>query len=242
MKKNSKRKQAKARKRKRPAVSAKFAVGDQVVVKMGSRDPDFPDLPLGGWVGIVTARHADPPGYSYDIKWSSETLAQMPEIVRKRAERDGLGLENMNLSGSELELYEGQPVTLEQPDNIVSRPLSTDDEDDRVRKIMGLTSDDPVPDVDDNTLGIYYRYLKKHLKFPFAGRYSEERPWKDIEHEIQVIGLLDPEEDDDFYGLIVEAKERKGRICIPLSEVEVSRKDSHHQLISDYSYWFWNWR
>ncbi len=35
-------------------VNAHFQVGDRVRVKPGVSDPDFPDMPLGGWSGIVT--------------------------------------------------------------------------------------------------------------------------------------------------------------------------------------------
>ena len=34
--------------------SPRFKVGDKVRVKHGVIDPDFPDIPLGGWTGTVT--------------------------------------------------------------------------------------------------------------------------------------------------------------------------------------------
>ena len=34
--------------------SPRFQVGDKVRVKYGVIDPDFPDIPLGGWSGTVT--------------------------------------------------------------------------------------------------------------------------------------------------------------------------------------------
>jgi hypothetical protein len=32
----------------------RFTVGDKVRVRSGVSDPDFPDMPLGGWTGTVT--------------------------------------------------------------------------------------------------------------------------------------------------------------------------------------------
>jgi hypothetical protein len=33
---------------------ANFAQGDTVRVRSGVTDPDFPDIPLGGWAGKIT--------------------------------------------------------------------------------------------------------------------------------------------------------------------------------------------
>jgi hypothetical protein len=33
--------------------ASRFKSGDKVRVKHGVRDPDFPDIPLGGWSGTV---------------------------------------------------------------------------------------------------------------------------------------------------------------------------------------------
>ena len=35
-------------------VAPRFKVGDKVRAKPGATDPDFPDMPLGGWAGTVT--------------------------------------------------------------------------------------------------------------------------------------------------------------------------------------------
>ena len=31
----------------------RFQIGAAVTVRRGTRDPDFPDIPLGGWTGTV---------------------------------------------------------------------------------------------------------------------------------------------------------------------------------------------
>ena len=31
-----------------------FSVGDAVRVRFGVTDPDFPDIPFGGWAGAIT--------------------------------------------------------------------------------------------------------------------------------------------------------------------------------------------
>ena len=54
-----------------PSGGNKFKVGEKVRVKHGIMDPDYPDIPLGGWVG--TAIEVDKYGM-YTIQWSKETL------------------------------------------------------------------------------------------------------------------------------------------------------------------------
>jgi hypothetical protein len=175
---------------------------------------------------------------------STTTLNQINPVVAKRCDRDGFESESMWLQENEIELYEGQPRTVEQPQAIATNPLSVSDQDDRIKMVVGLTSDDPVPDVQEATLLRYYRYLTENLSFPFEAEYSEETADGFITHRVQVLQLLDPNEfdDDDFYGLLCEAREGRYKLYIPFAEVEVKKKDTNYRLVSDYSYWFWNWR
>ena len=57
---------------------AKFSMGTIVRVKRGTMDPDRGDISFGGWTGTIDGigHGADPKFYL--IKWSQETLDQMP--------------------------------------------------------------------------------------------------------------------------------------------------------------------
>ena len=199
---------------------------------------------MGGWVGTIRRVDAKESPPLYLIEWNRDTLDGMHPIFRKRCERDGLELESMWLAENDIELFQGQVVVIEQPTAIVTMPLSSDDQDDRIRIVMGLTHDDLVPDVDEATLLTYYRYLIENLSFPFDAEYHEETADGFIVHSVQVLGLLDPDEFecDEFYGLFCEAREGRRNLDVPLCEVEAKKKDPNHQLLSDYSYWFWNWQ
>src|SRR5581483_10308361 len=52
--KKKKKKNRSRPKRQRPAGPAKFAIGTLVRVKRGTQDPDFSDIPIGGWSGTIT--------------------------------------------------------------------------------------------------------------------------------------------------------------------------------------------
>ena len=220
----------------------KFTTGDLVRVKPGTTDPDYPDLPMGGWSGtVVRVNRCTPP--TYDIKLDQTTLDRIHPVYRKRCERDGLDFQIIGMGESDLEPDHGQPVPIEQPVQIVSRPLSAKDQDDRVRIALGLTSDDPLPDVDESTLLEYYRYLSTHLKFPFDATYCRESgPLADRDQAITVQGLLDPEEFDcdEFYGLFCRARLGRQRLELPLGEIEADEGSVNGQFVGDYSYWFWN--
>ena len=78
-------------------------------------------------------------------------------------------------SPSTVNTYE-TPAAMEQPTNIVTRPLSMDEPDDRIRMVFGLTSDDPLPKPDEQTQQNFFDYLKAHLSFPFKADIALRRP------------------------------------------------------------------
>ena len=111
--------------------------------------------------------------------------------------------------------------------------------------IFGLTSNDPVPDVDEAMLLKYHEHLANSLSAPFDAEYSgESGPLRDTTHNITVVGLLDPDEYpvDERHGLFCAARQGRRMVQLPLSEVSVAQGNSNRQLLDDYSYWFWNWR
>ena len=76
-------------KRKPTGVSPKFAVEEKVHVKPGTIDPDFPDVPVGGWSGTIIEIGRRQPR-TYLMKLSQETIRSVHPIYRKRCVRDGL--------------------------------------------------------------------------------------------------------------------------------------------------------
>ncbi len=220
----------------------KFSDGDAVRVKFGVTDPDFPDIPFGGWAGTISEVQDDDPR-SYLIALNERTLKSIHPIYHKRCERDGLEADQVWMLEEDLEPDRGEPVQIEQPTNIVTKPLSMDDQDDRIRSALGLTSDDPLPEADDESLVAYYKYLAANLSFPFEVKYSfENGPFESKTFAITVLGLLDPDEfSDDMYGLFCQARRDGERIELPLTEVEVGKGKPNRRLVDDYSYWFVNW-
>ncbi len=120
------------------SVPSRFEPGARVRVKQGVRDPDFADIPLGGWAGTVKQVERAKGENTYLIAWDRATLKGMHPIYPKRCERDGLELESMWLGEEDLELDDGTTVPIEPPTTIVTQPLTEKDQDDRVRMAPGL--------------------------------------------------------------------------------------------------------
>ena len=219
-----------------PSPVGKFKVSDKVRVKHGIRDADYPDIPLGGWAGTISEVHKDG---MYTIRWSCETLANIHPIVKKRSEKEGTVLEEYWLGDDDLEPDAGRPLNIEQPSEIVVKPLSPKDQDDRIRMVFGLTSNDPLPEVDDETLTTYRAYLAKNLTFPFQAEQGAEYGHPE---RVKVIGFGDPDEEpmiDEESGLLCEARLEGEVVTLPLGELEDAKPN--RQLIDDYCYWFHNW-
>lgn len=221
-----------------------FNAGDRVRVRRGVKDPDFPDVPLGGWAGMVREIDASEGQPAYLVEWGEATLAAIHPVFKSRCERDGFEYEKMWLAERDLEpdAGPGAPIEKALP---TSRSLCEEDQDDRVRAALGLTSNDPLPDVDRNRLCRYHEHLSKKLRFPFEATASEETgPLETTTHEVEVIGFLDADkyELDDFSGLICEVHEGRRQYPLPLGEFEVAGDGKNAQLLEDYAYWFWNHR
>jgi len=221
-----------------------FRIGDKVRVKSGVADPDFPDIPMGGWAGVILEIEQDIPR-TYFIKLNANTLNNLHPIYRHRCERDSLDIDQLWMSEDDLEPDSGPTQEIEQPTHIITRPLSLTDQDDRIRQVFGLTSDDPLPEADDEALQSYYEYLAANLSFPFEMRSSiNARRSAAKALKITILGLVDQDDNSegDEYGLFCQAQRDGEHVELPLAEVEVQPGNPNHQLVDDYSYWFVNWQ
>jgi hypothetical protein len=230
---------------KKGSVNPRFQVGDEVRVKPGVSDPDFPDMPLSGWTGTITEIIEHEGQINCVFKLNDRTLKSLHPIYRKRCERDGLDFETMGLGEDEIEIDDGTQFVIQQPTQIKTPPLSEKDMDDRVRKALELTHDDPLPEVNYDNLVTYHRYLSKNLVFPFKARYEKPVDWsKRLEIPLTVMGLLGSEDCmlDEQYGIIGTGRDPEEQVDFPLAEIEVKGSSPSCEMVSDYSYWFHNWR
>jgi hypothetical protein len=222
-----------------PPPPARFEVGAAVRVRPGTCDPDYPDIPLGGWAGTVKEIRQSRGATAYLVGLNQHTLDQMPPIYVQRCERDDLEHDEIWLRDEDLEPDAGRPVPIERPVALVPRPLRQADADDRIRAVFGLTSDDPVPPATKENLRTYHRHLATRLKFPFQAICLEEGGPPVVSASIvSVVGLVDPGESDLADGLLCTVKDGEQAIDVPLVDVRPTRSARAADLLADYAYWF----
>jgi len=227
---------SKRRKKRKSKPPPRFKVGDRVWVRHGVRDVEHPDIPMGGWAGTVAGVHRDG---VYTIRWSRETLASIHPICKKRCAIDGAALEEYWLSEEDLEPDPGEPLSIEQPAEIRPRPLSPKEQGDRVRMVFGLTSDDFLPGVDEDTLETYYDFLEERLSVPFEAQFADWEPYyRGPEgRRVEVVGL-DREVGWTDEGILCKAVTADGEHVVPLRKLELRRSAPNHQFVDDFVAWF----
>jgi hypothetical protein len=97
----------------------RFPMGAPVLVNKHTTDPDYPDLPLGGWRGEVIQIRERPVGLCL-VEWSSETIDSIHPVYGQRCEADDLCLDQAWLLEEDLEFDPGGPLSLEHPTDILS--------------------------------------------------------------------------------------------------------------------------
>jgi hypothetical protein len=114
----------------------------------------------------------------------------------------------------------------------------------RIRQALRLASG-PLPHVDAETLGKYYRYLAAQLSFPFQAGYHEEVGFlTERAHTVAVLHVLDPSRNipDDFGGIHCHIRMDEHTCEVPLARLEAQQDGANGQLLDDYWYWFWSWQ
>jgi hypothetical protein len=230
---------SKRRKRRRTQSAAppKFTMGQHVRVRQGIKDKDYPDIPLGGWVGVISEVHRRG---KYTVRWRRDTLENIHPVYRKRCARDGTVLEEYWLHEDHLEADPGGPLSIEQPTAITPRPLSRANQGDRIRMVFGLSSDDLLPAVTEESLETYYAYLDEKLSLPLKACYLEEyrHPFVLSGRTVTVAALGTDFDLDEDEGIFCEVHGGKGEELVPLADLAILRSDPNYRLVSDYSAWF----
>ena len=110
-------------KKSRHSPKAAFAKGDLVRVRCGTVHDQYPDIPLGGWLGkVIRIVWLTPLGY--EVRWTKQTMQTAHPVYLKRCHRDDIDPASYWLEEAELEMAPDElPSEMEQPTNLITRPL-----------------------------------------------------------------------------------------------------------------------
>jgi hypothetical protein len=77
--------------------------GSRIRVKPGVQSPEFPEISLAGWTGVVTELTGKAPDQKVIIEWDSQTLAAMPAEYISKCESGQLYHVMASLNESDVE-------------------------------------------------------------------------------------------------------------------------------------------
>ncbi len=231
-------------------MSAKFKVGDSVVVKRGVKDPDL-GSDLGNWQGRVTAiqQYEQADALTVMIAWDSITLRNLPESVIVHCEQEGLDWASMGLYVYEVTLAKARDTT--QDVAKVKAELSEEygwiaigNDEEQGRRIQAVVNcADRNPSHRNHELAIleaWDRHLKTTLTLPFAAEVAEFQVRGPLRGGDKVT-VVSFSEVDDLYGVLVTVQHRRQSYHFPLCDLEASDpKSPNHDSLEDYRVWFAN--
>jgi hypothetical protein len=216
----------------------KFPVGSTVRVRWNRTDDGCPDMPFGGWVGRVIEVHKDVCTTCL-VRWSQETLAAIRRPFGHPCEGGRMGFRETWLDEDDMEHYDGIPLPVEQP---IYTPHAGDDRDARIRSALGLFSFDLLPRACRDALLTYYEHFAARLSFPFDGNFQRRTEPLSGPRCVTVVRLLQKAGVNESDGILCRAVDGRGARGVPLADVQVAANSANSQLITDYCYWFRNYR
>jgi hypothetical protein len=221
---------------------APFKVGDSVIVKPGTQDPDYGG-DIGGWQGRITEITDDEEGeWLVLIDWDSLTLRQIPGSHIRDCKIDDLAWESMRLFAREVELSQPRD-TLTNVERVLAQ-LETqyewvhlgEEEGRRIQQVLkGVAKNNDLA-----ALNAWSKYLTRMFTFPFKAEVAEPQDQGSlrIEDRVTVLGI---EEIDEDYGILVNIKSQRGDYVFPLCDLDALDQNSpNYEPLHDYAVWFAN--
>jgi hypothetical protein len=228
-------------KKKRETDFMSFKIGDSVIVKAGTKDPDFVDIELGGWQGRVIEidNEVDNINSLIMIEWDSLTLKQLPTDFIHKSNIEFLNWRLMNLAESDLDktIPRDKKSDVKKTQDFISNNYFVTSLGEQ-----GLRIAEILEGVDPNNelicLEKWLNHLDNKLTFPIHAVVIESEGISYINYDDKVL-IKSLNDFDDLCGIIANIKFKGKKIEFPLCDLEVVDKYiADYQLIEDYRTWF----
>lgn len=224
-------------------MNLKFKIGDNVIVKQGTKEPDLEEFEIGGWQGRVVDidANSDRENTLITIEWDSLTLNRIPANYIQQSENDGYDWQIMTLYDSDLEKTtakdnEGNVRKTQEELSNKYYWTSLGEEGKRISKVLEKVN----PQDEMKCLQAWVEYLDQELTFPVESiaMDSEANSFVKEGNKMKIIALPHFEE---MYGIIASIRIGRKKYGYPLCYIEViDHTSKNFQLIKDYRTWFAN--
>lgn len=216
-------------------------VGDPVVVKPGTGDPDL-EIDVSGWQGRITEIVEEGDETFVSMQWDSVTLRNAPDGMFVECEENGMDWSEMYLLVDDVE-----PTEPRDSEEDVARTIERlekkyawtylGEQGDRIRAALG----DVDPEDHRAMLDAWRRYFEKRLQFPFTAVVFELQPPESPYRRGDRVRVMRLADIDEEHGILVETVREHERYDVPLKDLAATDEQSRtHQLLDDYSVWFAN--
>jgi hypothetical protein len=81
----------------------RLAIGDTVGTRVGTFDPDFPDIELNGWIGTIIKRDDTIATARCLVRWDERTVRQMSPDCREWCDMEDAAIDEMWLFEDDLD-------------------------------------------------------------------------------------------------------------------------------------------
>jgi len=112
-------------------------------------------------------------------------------------------------------------------------------QEDRIRKIFGLTTDDPMPDLNSRNLTRYRAYLSEHLSFPLHACFLDT-DFQKLEFEVSEAAVVALDQDlnvEDGILCTVVMENQNQNQTMALADLDLTNRLAN-KFVQDYHYWF----
>lgn len=213
-------------------------LNDQVKVKQGIKDPETPNQSISGWQGEVT--EIDKVNQLIEVKWDTQTLAEIPDDYLQKIINQGYDHERMTLHIDELEMAYERPFSSEEKRKLDAKIFWFDLYEDQEKNLRYAQLFSGIPSSDEwRSYQKWEEYLSDNLDFPFEVQVAESTRGG-LKYGTK-IKLLDLEEIVDMYGILAIGKVGRSSITTTLCDLEATdKKSKNYELLRDYVIWFAN--
>ena len=215
-----------------------FQVGDSVVVKPNTEDPDL-KTDLSGWQGKVL--EIDKENNLVYIEWDSITIKQMPSKMLNQCEEEGLDWGSMYLYIEDVSLATSRdkPEDVKKAKELLeseNRWNYIGEEGVRIQSVLDTAKNDS----ESAEYEAWKEYLNQKLKCPFIAdvtEWQEKGPLRNAD-SVKVLKIAGV---DMRYGVLVTVRYRWRKYSFPLCDLDATdQKSENYQPLRDYSVWFAN--